>query len=722
MKKSSPASVLRIPAALAVFTAAFAFMANPEARSTAAGTPGGTLAMFGDDPVAGWGRGVWSLGSDSCWRRIAEVGDSKTEVSALLYRKPDLLIGTKKDGLWFFNGKNTNYDREEDYLSISQGKTHINALALLDDGHILVGSIWNSKLAEGVLSGLWTWGFSSDPQVWRSNLEQGFPEYVDVTAIAIDAAASPAAAYVGTEKRGMYAMGPDGVWVRMAEGLRENKYNALNGSVIRRIAVSPSAADRAVYAVAAEGSAFSSGFFRIFPGREGAEWMQVISKDIGSEVNAWAVAADPDPKRPQGVWIGTGDGLFYSSSAGDAWIQVVLPRQPLAVQAILPFKDSLILLTAEGIMMTGTEASRTQHPYWTEYGAEMKETLCPAGAPSPVPTHSPTATFTLTETPTVGIPPAVRTDTPTPASPTPTPTPKPDIWEKIRDEFLSQLSTNLANIVCVVLPVLLAVFAIWLLTFRTGRSLIDIAEEVAADAMQDNPWKAIGRQIEAIRAGKAGPGKAGPAPGGAPRPPGDGGKPAAQTPSAEKTVVLILAADPLDAVPLRLQTEIRQIREKIRLSNLRDRFDVQDRLSVRWQDLVQALLDLKPKIVHFSGHGTGSGELCLEDAQGRSQPVPADAVTELFRQFDDAVDCVVLNSCYSKPQAEAIAGHIRYVIGMKKEIGDEAAIAFSEGFYQALGGGLTVEKAFTLGCNNIRGYDLPGHLTPVLLRKKGRRK
>ena len=52
-----------------------------------------------------------------------------------------------------------------------------------------------------------------------------------------------------------------------------------------------------------------------------------------------------------------------------------------------------------------------------------------------------------------------------------------------------------------------------------------------------------------------------------------------------------------------------------------------------------------------------------------------------------------------------------------KAIGDKAAIAFTIGFYQALGAGRTVEGAYKLGCVQIRLQSIPEHLTPVLIKK-----
>ena len=66
------------------------------------------------------------------------------------------------------------------------------------------------------------------------------------------------------------------------------------------------------------------------------------------------------------------------------------------------------------------------------------------------------------------------------------------------------------------------------------------------------------------------------------------------------------------------------------------------------------------------------------------------------------VECVVLNACYSRVQAAEINKHVNYVIGTKKEIRDDAAIFFSTGFYEALGDGVTIEKAYKFGCNRIQ--------------------
>ncbi len=181
--------------------------------------------------------------------------------------------------------------------------------------------------------------------------------------------------------------------------------------------------------------------------------------------------------------------------------------------------------------------------------------------------------------------------------------------------------------------------------------------------------------------------------------------------------ILLLAADPTDATRLRLGEELREIQQKLQLAALRDRFILQQRWSVRPEDLSQAMLDTNPQVVHFSGHGTKTGALCFEDNNGESLIIQPDALAALFEQFKDQVVCVLLNACYSESQAQAIAQHVDCVIGMNQAIGDKAAIAFSVGFYQALGAGRAVEDAYKLGCVQIRLRGIPEHLTPILSKK-----
>lgn len=191
-----------------------------------------------------------------------------------------------------------------------------------------------------------------------------------------------------------------------------------------------------------------------------------------------------------------------------------------------------------------------------------------------------------------------------------------------------------------------------------------------------------------------------------------------QTETRKTVSILFLSADPSDATRLRLSEEFREIQEQLKIAKLREQFRLElPQLSVRPVDISHALLDVQPHIVHFSGHGTSDGALCFESRIGETHLVQADVLADLFLQFANQVHCVILNACYSEIQANAIAKHINYVIGMSQAIADNAAIAFSIGFYQALGAGRPIEDAYKLGIIQIRLQGISEHLMPVLINK-----
>jgi hypothetical protein len=188
---------------------------------------------------------------------------------------------------------------------------------------------------------------------------------------------------------------------------------------------------------------------------------------------------------------------------------------------------------------------------------------------------------------------------------------------------------------------------------------------------------------------------------------------------AEMIKILFLAAQPNDAGRLRLDEEYHDIDRMLRGGTRRDSFQLVSQFAVRPDELQEALLRHEPHIVHFAGHGTDSEEVVLVDDSGASRPVSKNALARLFEILKDNVRIVLMNACYSKPQAEAISSTVDYAIGTSKSVGDRAAIAFSAGFYQALSFGRSVSEAFELGKNNMELLRHPGSDAPALLLREG---
>ena len=139
---------------------------------------------------------------------------------------------------------------------------------------------------------------------------------------------------------------------------------------------------------------------------------------------------------------------------------------------------------------------------------------------------------------------------------------------------------------------------------------------------------------------------------------------------------------------------------------------------MRVEDLRRALLEHKPIIVHFSGHGSGTEGLALENNDGQMQLVSTESLARLFAFFQSQIECVLLNACYSQVQAEAIHQHIDYVVGMNQVIGDVAAIEFTIGFYDALFAGRPYEECFEFGRASIDLQGIPEYSTPQLKARR----
>src|ERR1051326_2072302 len=188
---------------------------------------------------------------------------------------------------------------------------------------------------------------------------------------------------------------------------------------------------------------------------------------------------------------------------------------------------------------------------------------------------------------------------------------------------------------------------------------------------------------------------------------------------SEKIKVLFLSANPVSTGLLRIDEEAREIRESIARSEYRDSFELILQGVVGPTDLQETLLRYQPQIVHFSGFGSKEQGIILEDSFGHSKLLGEGALTELFKILKDSIRIVVLNACYSQPQAEELTEIIDYTIGISNVIEDKSAILFSASFYQALAHGRSVKEAFELAQINLELLDKSGSGKPVLLMRSG---
>lgn len=189
-----------------------------------------------------------------------------------------------------------------------------------------------------------------------------------------------------------------------------------------------------------------------------------------------------------------------------------------------------------------------------------------------------------------------------------------------------------------------------------------------------------------------------------------------------RTKVLFLTADPSrtrsgqrPGAALNLDVEFRDVSRAIQSSRFRDQIELEPVLAATKQDLLNALNSRRPRIVHFSGHGMQSQGIVLLDENGRPAPVGSDFLASVFTSLSSDIRLVALNACHSEDQARAISNSVPVTVGTEKQIGDEAAVAFSAAFYSALANGLSTKQAFDQGSAMLAGVS-PHHAPRMMIR------
>jgi hypothetical protein len=173
--------------------------------------------------------------------------------------------------------------------------------------------------------------------------------------------------------------------------------------------------------------------------------------------------------------------------------------------------------------------------------------------------------------------------------------------------------------------------------------------------------------------------------------------------------VLVAVAQPKDQPRLDVKTELDSIQGA--LSQLADQVEVVVLPAARREQVLSKLRD-GFHILHFIGHGaanTQEGYLALEDKNGRTDLISASLIGNLVA--DSNLRLVILNACKTSAVGlgsttggvahQMVKAGMPAVIAMQAAISDQAAIAFSHDFYEALVKGWPVDAAIQEGRRGI---------------------
>lgn len=171
--------------------------------------------------------------------------------------------------------------------------------------------------------------------------------------------------------------------------------------------------------------------------------------------------------------------------------------------------------------------------------------------------------------------------------------------------------------------------------------------------------------------------------------------------------ILVVISNPPD-LPENMKLDVAREKRLIK-DALRPLID-EGKLAVKWEDeaslerIQNALINFKPHVIHYTGHGDFDGEkgiLLLEDGKDRSMPVSGTLLAERLAGRD--VRLIVLSGCqtaitkYTDPFSSVAGALVKKgvpsVIAMQQSILDESANIFASRFYMSLSNGETVDVA-----------------------------
>jgi hypothetical protein len=190
-------------------------------------------------------------------------------------------------------------------------------------------------------------------------------------------------------------------------------------------------------------------------------------------------------------------------------------------------------------------------------------------------------------------------------------------------------------------------------------------------------------------------------------------------PACDKMTVLFMAANALKNMPLDLDDEARAIQEIIRKSAYRDSIDFATRWAARPLDILQAINETEPELIHFSGHGLENDEILLQGDDGQPKKVRLSAIVQVIMSAADTIRMVYFNMCFTEDEAKAVVKYVDAAIGMRTGIGDEAARVFAAQFYSALGFGKSLKTAFEQAKAALMLEGIQEEDTPMLFVKEG---
>lgn len=181
------------------------------------------------------------------------------------------------------------------------------------------------------------------------------------------------------------------------------------------------------------------------------------------------------------------------------------------------------------------------------------------------------------------------------------------------------------------------------------------------------------------------------------------------------TKILVVTANARgeNSAAIRLDKELREIKQRINQGTHRDRIKMDFLTATTVDDLRRELLSRSYDLIHFAGHANADGIELLDD-DGTRLTLDYDTLGKMLCDQKN-LQCLVLNACDSMNGLDDAIAPL--VIGMVDTVDDEESIEFTKGFYDALASGRSPEDAYRIGGLAMAGKGMDSNIVAKMRRR-----
>jgi hypothetical protein len=176
----------------------------------------------------------------------------------------------------------------------------------------------------------------------------------------------------------------------------------------------------------------------------------------------------------------------------------------------------------------------------------------------------------------------------------------------------------------------------------------------------------------------------------------------------DKITILMFSADPTGQSEgkggVQVGKHCREVSNAIQRSGGDDRIDLDHQPATNLDNLISQITKQNPDVVHFVGHGSTDGVQVYDDDSG-AKLLETDEIKDMFQAID-CVRLVVLISCMSEPQANAISSTGCVAMGSSDKITVSESVNFATTFYNSLGNSQSIRSSFNLARTRVDHGDL----------------